>query len=242
MQRSIWIGRDRREDLAFRVTQTSLVRQLREYIPVHALELKELQERGWYTRPMLEKDGRLIDALSRREDYDGSMSTDHAIGRFFVPQLAHYRGWALFMDGDMLARADVSDAFRDLDPSKAVYCVKHDHVPVRITKMDGQVQTYYARKNWSSFMIFNCEHISNKSLAAIVNNVPGRDLHRFCWLTDVQIGELDPKWNFLVGHSDASIDPAVVHFTEGTPDMPGYWNCDYSGEWWDVAHKIKAAA
>jgi hypothetical protein len=65
----------------------------------------------------------------------------------------------------------------------------------------------------------------------VVNNAPGRDLHRFFWLADCDIGELSPKWNWLVGHTRAPVDPQVVHFTEGTPDMPGYENVDFADEW-----------
>jgi hypothetical protein len=28
--------------------------------------------------------------------------------------------------------------------------------------MDGQAQTRYARKNWSSVMVFNCDHPANE--------------------------------------------------------------------------------
>jgi hypothetical protein len=49
-------------------------------------------------------------------------------------------------------------------------------------------------------MLFNCDHPSNKKLTVeMINTLPGRDLHRFCWLEDDEIGELDPGWNWLVG-------------------------------------------
>jgi len=39
--------------------------------------------------------------------------------------------------------------------------------------MDGQVQSKYARKNWSSFMIFNCHHEANQALTPeMVNALP----------------------------------------------------------------------
>lgn len=227
VNRSIWIGRDRREDLAFEVTRRSLLRHLSESISVHSLELPDLQKRGLYTRPTEDRDGRLIDLLSRREDYDGSISTDHAIARFLVPHLAK-SGWAMFQDGDMLVRSDVARVFSSLDRSKAVYCVQHDHAPENTVKMDGQLQTRYRRKNWSSLMIFNCDHPANAALTLdLVNTAPGRDLHRFCWLSDEHIGALSPSWNFLVGHSN----PDIVHFTDGTPDMPGYENVPFADEW-----------
>ena len=44
-------------------------------------------------------------------------------------------------------------------------------------------------------MLFNCEHPSNKALTQDPVNSPeinGAYLHRFSWLKDEEIGELDP--------------------------------------------------
>jgi lipopolysaccharide biosynthesis glycosyltransferase len=162
---------------------------------------------------------------------DAPMSTQHANARFLVPHLA-VTGWALFMDGDVLVRGNLARIFDDLDPSKAIYCVKHAHMPPAGVKMDGQEQTRYVRKNWSSVVIWNCEHASNRALSVdAVNSLAGRDLHRFVWLEDEEIGELDPKWNWLVRQSPAFEAPQIVHFTEGTPDMPGYADDPYADEW-----------
>ncbi len=102
--------------------------------------------------------------------------------------------------------------------------------------MDGQEQTRYQRKNWSSVMLFHCGHPANRTLSMhLVNTVPGRDLHRFCWLEDELIGSLPARWNLLVGHSAYDEQAALVHFTEGVPDMPGYEHQPYSDEWYRVA-------
>jgi len=244
MNRSIWIGWDPRERDAFEVARHSMLRYMTQPIPVHKLVLNDLVERGLYTRPTRHashgEHHRLIDLLSIRDDYDGSCSTEHAIARFMVPIMAS--GWALFTDGDVLFRGDVCEVFEGLDPSKAVYCVHHRHEPPEIEKMDGQMQTRYRRKNWSSFVIFNCDHPSVTALASVVNVVPGRDLHAFRWLNDEQIGTLDRKWNHLVGWSDPQITPAMVHFTEGLPNMPGYEACDYADEWRSELTRIKMMA
>jgi lipopolysaccharide biosynthesis glycosyltransferase len=148
-----------------------------------------------------------------------------------VPFIAQ-SGWALFMDGDVLVRGNLARLFEGLDPHKAVYCVKHDHQPAERSKMDGQLQTQYTRKNWSSVMLWNVEHPANRKLTLeAVNTLPGRDLHRLCWLDDDQIGELHPCWNWLADVSDPVIDPAIVHFTNGLPDMAGYENAAYADEW-----------
>jgi len=229
VKRSIYIGWDPREQVAFEVARHSLLRRMMTPIPVHKLSLADVQARGLYTRPT-ERHEHLIDVLSKRADYDGSISTEHAIARFCVPELAG-EGLALFMDGDVLVRDDITKLFDALDPSRAVHCVQHAHWPKHHAKMDGQVQTRYERKNWSSVMVFNCDHPANRYLGDILNKLPGRDLHAFCWLADSEIGELDPMWNFLVGWSNPRIDPAIVHFTEGLPDMPGYENCAFADDW-----------
>lgn len=227
MQRSVYIGFDAREADAFAVCRASLLRHMKESIPVHSLVLQQLIADGLYRRPTERMAFGLVDVLSRRPDYDGRMSTEFAISRFLVPHLAK-SGWALFMDCDMLVRADIGKVFDLADESKALMCVKHDYRPSKREKMDGQVQTPYPRKNWSSFMLFNCDHPANKGLTLdLVNTVPGKDLHGFCWLKDEQIGALPQEWNFLVGHND----PAVVHFTEGVPSMKGYEKSLFAEEW-----------
>lgn len=231
MRRSIYIGYDPREADAYSVCRGSLLRNLSQHIPVHGLVLTQLQVDGLYTRPIERISGRLIDVKSRRPDYNGAMSTEFAISRFFVPMLAK-EGWALFMDSDMLVRADVASVFSLCDSTKAVMCVKHNHKPTQDVKMDGQQQTAYDRKNWSSFMLFNCEHPANSILTLdLLNNASGKDLHAFCWLEDHHIGALPPEWNYLVGENAPCTNPAVVHYTNGVPPRKGYENCEFADEW-----------
>lgn len=195
------------------------------------LVLRELQEKGLYTRPIEYRQSAADRPIMWDVVSDAPMSTEHANSRFLVPHLAK-TGWALFMDGDMLVRGNIARAFEKLDGLKAVYCVHHKYDPPVGVKMDGQEQTRYARKNWSSFCLFNADHPANRALTPdYVNVTPGRDLHRFAWLDDDEIGELGPEWNWLVGHSDPAIDPVVVHFTAGTPQMDGFENVPYADEY-----------
>lgn len=235
---SIFIGFDPREADAFAVACASVRAKLTRQIPLYGLVLNNLQERGLYTRPTESKvngDGRrkLVDVLSKRDDYDGAMSTEFAISRFLVPHLAH-DGLAMFMDADMLVRGNIVRLFEQVerDAGKAIYCVKHDHRPTETTKMDGQKQSQYSRKNWSSMFIIDVDHPANKALTVeAINTLPGRDLHRFCWLDDEEIGELGAEWNWLVGYSPAVVSPQIVHFTEGTPSMDGHESDEYADEW-----------
>ncbi len=231
MKRSIYIGYDPREADAYAVARGSLLKHLSEPISVHGLVLAQLQCDGLYTRPIERIAGRLFDVKSRRADYNGAMSTEFALSRFLVPHLAK-TGWALFMDCDMLVRRDVAQLFALADPSRAVMCVKHEYQPSHREKMDGQIQTPYSRKNWSSLMLFNCDHPANKRLTLeMINNLPGIELHNFCWLSGPEIGPLPKTWNFLVGESAKNADPAVAHFTNGVPSMRGHENVAFADEW-----------
>jgi len=230
--RSIWIGFDPREASAFAVCRNSLRQHLTQAIPIKGVVLRRLQEQGLYTRPIEWRKSAVDAPIMWDPISDAPMSTQHANARFLVPHLAR-RGWALFCDGDMLFRDNVARLFDLLDDRKAVYCVKHEHlVASPAIKMDGQAQTKYHRKNWSSFIIFNCDHPANEALTLeMVNTLPGRDLHRLCWLDDDLIGGLVPEWNHLVGISEPSREPKCVHFTEGVPDMPGYEGVPFADEW-----------
>lgn len=231
MKESIWIGFDPREADAFGVCRHTIKRHLTRPIPVLGLVLARLQRERLYKRPIEYRRSAADRPVMWDVISDAPMSTEHANARFLVPHLAR-EGWALFCDGDMLFRGNAARVFDGLDRRFAAYCVQHQHAPAGALKMDGQAQTQYARKNWSSFIVWNCDHPSMRKLTVeMVNTLPGRDLHRLCWLDDHEIGALDPRYNFLVGHSDPAIEPVVVHFTEGTPSMSGYENVPFADEW-----------
>jgi len=233
---TIYIGYDAREAVAYDVARASILSRLSRDILVQPLILADLKAGdSFYWRPTSRVDGKLWDDIS-----GAPMSTEFAISRFLVPHISSYRGWAVFMDCDMLVRTDMTKLFDQADDRYAVMCVKHHYEPPGDIKMDGQTQMRYARKNWSSMMLFNCAHPSNKALhPQYVNAVPGRDLHRFAWLPDDQIGDLDQAWNWLVGHSDPEINPDIVHFTEGGPWFEGYENVAYADEWRIEETKLK---
>jgi hypothetical protein len=110
--------------------------------------------------------------------------------------------------------------------------------------MDGQAQRQYPRKNWSSFMWFNCSHPSMGGLTPeIVNSETGMYLHRFMWVNDRHIGALPPTFNYLEGwHTRAQVpDPTCVHFTEGGPWFDEYQNVEYAYEWKQWAGRVRAS-
>lgn len=231
MQPSVWVGWDPRESAAFAVAKHTCRQHLTHPIPIYGLLLDDLIKMGLYKRPIEYRPTAADKPVMWDVVSDAPMSTQHANARFFVPMLAK-EGWALFVDGDVMFRGNVARLFEQLDSSKAVYCVQHKHEVSDGVKMDGQLQTYYSRKNWTSVIAFNCDHVANKALKLdVLNNTPGRDLHRLFWLDDCDIGELPQPWNFLVGYTDPEVSATIAHFTSGTPDMPGYENQKYADEW-----------
>lgn len=236
MERTIFIGYDGRESETFSVCRHTLRKHAPD-IPIHAISLEAVRNAGLYWRPTSLRTNKHDHLQLWDEISEHWMSTEFAISRFLTPVLAKAQfrtGWALFMDSDVLARDDIDDLFGECDPSKAIMCVQHQHIPPDDLKMDGQEQALYARKNWSSVVAYNLGHPANRNLTVeLINRVPGRDLHRFCWLEDDEIGALGAEWNYLVGFTKRheSWQPKLVHHTEGGPWLPDYQDVEFADEW-----------
>jgi len=144
-------------------------------------------------------------------------------------------GWALFVDSDVVLLRDPRDMLGELGerPDKAIYVVKHpDYRSANKVKMDGQQQRTYRRKNWSSVMLFNCDHPAVQELSLKkFNNLTGLQLHQFSWLKDSDIGELRAGWNWLVGEQEKPEDVSLAHFTLGIPGMPDAVSTEYDDLW-----------
>lgn len=223
----VFLGWDPREEIAYRVARASIRRHASVKVDVQPLVLANLRTKGIYTRNTTWRDGRLWDVVS-----EASMSTEFAISRFFMLHLAGTEGWALFADSDILLRHDIADLFAMADDRYAVMVVQHPTIDAHGVKMDGQVQTSYGRKNWSSVMLWNLAHPAHRGLTLdMLNKAPGRDLHRFCWLQDSEIGALPATWNWLEGYSAPIPDPALVHMTRGGPWFPEWRGVAYGQEW-----------
>ena len=210
---NVYIGYDPRESVAFYTLAHSILRQAS--IPVSIAPLMQKQLKGIYTRPR-----------------GPTESTEFSLTRFLVPALSDCKGWSIYMDCDMLCRADVVElASRiELQHDKAVIVCKHNYKPKAGRKFLNQVQTKYPRKNWSSLMVFNNERC--RALAVqYVNAASGLDLHRFAWTDDHSIGELPLEWNWLVGEYAYNPAAKIVHYTIGGPYFDEYRNCDYAEEW-----------
>ena len=209
---NIFVGFDSSEIVAYHALCQSILDHASVPVRFTAINLANLK--GVFTRP--------ANAIS---------STEFSFSRFLTPYLSNYEGWSLFMDCDMLARADFADLFALADDRYAVMVAKHDYTPRDAIKFEGHVQTKYEKKNWSSVVLFNnarCRALD----PAFVNTASGLELHQFKWLaSDEEIGALPLEWNWLVGEYDFNPDAKVAHFTRGGPYFPAYANEDYSDEW-----------
>jgi lipopolysaccharide biosynthesis glycosyltransferase len=213
----IYVGYDPRETVAYEVCRHSILSHTPN-ATIYPLNKSVLETSGWYSRS--------VDTLG---------STEFTFTRFLVPALTFHKGWALYIDCDMLLQTDITELFELADDKYAVMVVKHHYIPTRDTKMDGKAQTTYPRKNWSSVMLLNCEHPANQVLTKeLVNDQSknGAYFHRFSWLEDKDIGSLHYQWNWLVGHyHSANVEPKLIHYTTGGPWFKEYYMCPYANLW-----------
>lgn len=212
----VFIGYDPVESIAWHTMAASIYRRSSKpvaLVPINLANLKDI-----YTRQK-----------------DPKQSNEFSFTRFLVPHLAGYQGYALFFDCDMMLRVDIAEIFSAINeqPGKAVYVVKHTYEPRDDVKYLNTVQYKYPRKNWSSVVLWNCSHPKNKLVTLdFVNTTEALNLHRFTWLDDDEIGELDIRWNWLVGEYDEPPkDVMNVHWTVGGPYFHEYKNADFADEW-----------
>lgn len=224
MSMKFFIGWDSREDIAYQVAKESLIANASVDVDVVPIKLQELTDSGLCIRA--------VDPLA---------STEFTYSRFLTPYLAGYKGWTIFCDCDFLFFGDVLDLQQYMDPKYAVCCVKHNHTPKETVKMDGAAQTIYPRKNWSSLMLFNCEHKSTMSLTPkIINSASPAYLHRMKWAKDEEIGSVPETWNWLEGWCEPPENgyPKAVHYTRGGPWFDDYKDVMYADEWFKYAEAL----
>jgi hypothetical protein len=110
--------------------------------------------------------------------------------------------------------------------------VKHDYKTKSHQKYLGNINENYPRKNWSSVILWNCNHPKHKILTPhFIANQTGKYLHRFSWLQDDDIGELPKEWNWLATEYPANTHAKLIHYTLGTPCFKDYRNSEMSELW-----------
>jgi len=228
----IVVGYDPVEEKALDALVRSVAANTLRAISIDLLNEEKLRSQGLYSR-LMDKRGQYYDLIS-----NAPSATEFSTSRFLTP-IINQSGWVLFVDCDIVFLVDPHDILAHVDPSKAVMVVKHDHLGKEGIKMGGIEQTSYRRKNWSSVMLFNCDHPSNHRLSLHdVNSRPGRDLHRFYWLDDSEIGELPAEWNWLVGVQEMPDAPKIAHFTLGGPWIEGWQPTEYDDIWNRYGNKV----
>lgn len=212
---NIYIGYEEAHPEMYAVCKASIERFSKLHI-IRPLRKSALE--GVYSRP-----------------YQGE-ATDFAFTRFLVPYLQNYTGWALFVDGDFLFRADPADILQCIDEeSHDIYVVKHPElITTQGIKMNGKINRPYPMKYWSSLMYINCDEQSIDP--HYVNTAPAGDLHEFKWANS--IGSLPATWNNMVGYYDI-YQPNAVHFTDGGPWLKGFEDQPYADEWRAVQNEIQ---
>lgn len=221
----IYIGFDGAEAEAYRVAEASLRRRASIPVDVTPLRADRLAAAGLLRRPV-DGRGHMYDLHSQ-----ASQATEFSISRFLTPLLAQ-TGLALFVDCDVVFLGDVAELAELFDPTKAVQVVQHHHQPMATSKMAGQAQTCYPRKNWSSVMLFNADHPAHRRLSLdAINHWPGRDLHAFQWLHTSEVGELPAGWNWLVNEQPRPRDLRLAHFTNGGPFTAGWAGAEHDDIW-----------
>lgn len=212
----VFIGYDRKETVAYQVLCHSIIK--RSSVPVSITALNKDNLRGSYWRPRGEHD-----------------STDFSNSRWIVPHLCDYKGWALFLDCDMICLGDIAELYSQRDMRFAVQVRKHNYEPKEDVKFLGQRQTKYSKKNWSSMMLFNNDKCRPLTKHIVNTMSPGLWFHQFNWLPDEDIGEIRGEWNSLVGAQEFS-DSNLVHYTSGGPwhNVESEWSQAWLDEYNDM--------
>jgi lipopolysaccharide biosynthesis glycosyltransferase len=181
----IFIGRDPRQPVAATVLAHSLFAHAKQPIAVTMLDLAHLP---------VKRTG----------------LTAFTYSRYLVPYLCGYEGRALFLDGDMLARADINEIFRIADGVSAVSVVK------------GKM-----RFEWPSLMLFNCARCHPLTPGYVDD--PSTKPYSFDWAD--KVGELPPEWNHCVGYEPRNPAAKLVHFTQGIPVWKETAGSEFKQEW-----------
>ena len=209
---NLFVGFDPREAVAYHVFCNSIIQNTSVPVQITPLVLSQLQEFN--------------------ETHD-DRSNDFVYSRFLTPYFSDFKGWTIFADGDMICQGDLKELIDMADPSKAVMVVKHDYQTKATQKYLGNINENYPRKNWSSVILWNCDHPKHKILTPdFVSKQTGKFLHRFSWLDDQDIGELPLEWNWLASEYRVNREAKLIHFTLGTPCFKDYKNSDMADIWY----------
>ena len=146
--------------------------------------------------------------------------TPFTFSRFLVPWLCNYQGHALFLDADMFLVSDICEMTRYFNGEHAISVVRS-----------------IAQFEQSSVMLFNNAHPKNRTLTPDFIENTEENMHGLCWLDEADIGDMDRKWNQLVGYQDCQGMSGNLHFTMGVPAFPETSTSEFGQIWTDCAKR-----
>jgi hypothetical protein len=182
----VFIGYDERQPVSYSVLQHSINSSSSRPVVISPLILKQLP----ITRQGL---------------------TPFTFSRFLVPYLCEYKGWALFLDIDMIVDHDIAELFALAD----------DRYKVMVSKNPKRFE-------WASAMLFNCAKCEILSPEYVSK---ADKLHAIGWAAEHEIGDLPPEWNHLVGYDRPRSDAKLIHFTQGIPAYDETKDSEYAARW-----------
>jgi len=213
----IFIGYDPREAVAYHTCVNSIIRHASQPVAIVPLALN---------------------LFSDYKEIHTDGSNHFVYTRFLVPHLMEFRGWAIFIDGDMIICDDIIKLWNLRQFDKDVMVVKHNYQTRRHVKYLNSKNENYPRKNWSSVILWNCGSESNQQLTPeLVQKSSGEFLHRFSWITDSGIGELPIEWNWLPDEYGINKKAKLLHYTLGAPCFDEFAETVQANVWHEE-HKL----
>lgn len=201
----IFIGYDERQPLSFTVLAQSIIAQASEPVSIIPLKLSALP---------IKRAG----------------LTPFTFSRFLVPYLCNFRGYALFLDVDIVINGDICQLFKlhnhqDQDGEDGLEAIIHGEqdCAVWVSKNEHKFE-------WASVILFKNCHESNKKLTPEFIETHN-DLHRIGWCKPEDVGDLPREWNHLVGYDKPNENAKLIHYTQGIPAYPETIECEHSELW-----------
>tara|TARA_R110000796_G_scaffold65782_2_gene151814 strand:+ start:24274 stop:24990 length:717 start_codon:yes stop_codon:yes gene_type:complete len=192
----VFIGYDHRQPISLNVLQQSIYSRSSKPVSITPLVLSQLP---------LKRQG----------------LTPFTFSRFLTPYLCGFKGWALFLDLDMLVVDDIAKLFDCADDKYTVMVAKNKK-----------------RFEWASVMLFNCGKCQ-KLVPRYIEEADG--LHTIGWAEENKIGDLPSHWNHLVGYDNPRNDASLIHYTQGVPCFDETKDSEHADKWFDE-HKLMNSA
>ena len=158
--------------------------------------------------------------------------TPFTYSRFLVPWLCNYQGWAIFLDSDEQVIADIGELWALRDDKYSMMTVKHG-----VHKVNGREDSF----EWenAAVMLMNCAKLTTLTPSYV--QTTSDPLHRICFVSPDQHGELPADWNFLVGYEQPRPGMKLLHYTQGVPVWPETQGDEWTQTYAQDANTIMSA-